>query len=263
MKRLSIIIPAYNEAKRIEESIMRMQAYRRTWVTTYPETDLEIIYVIEKSTDDTLKLALELTSAKPGISVIGNEVQRGKGYAVRTGMVAASGDVKIFMDLDLSTDLKHVREFFELITVDGYDIVVGNRKMEASSIIRKQPIMRRMASWTFNKLVGLAGIKNITDTQCGFKAFTRATADFLFRDLMFDGFSFDVELLYKAGLVSARIKSQPVSWKDDARSKVRLVQHAAQMLRDLLILRKSISKQKMIESYHKRKLATPSISKAA
>lgn len=241
MKVLSVIIPAYNECHRIKKSIETLKFFNLSWQKRYPDIKLEIIYVIEKSTDDTLAIAQDLTHSQSCFRVIGNKVHRGKGFAVQTGMLKATGDVKLFMDLDLSTDLSHIKEFYDLISNNHYDVVIGNRKSNDSKIIKKQTPMRRLASTVFGLVVSWVGLRGIKDTQCGFKAFSKNTADYLFSQMHFDGFSFDVEILYKASLISSRICSLPVKWEDDAGSKVRLISHSIQMLKDLFFLKMKIS----------------------
>ncbi len=250
MKNLSIIIPGFSEAHRIEKSIETMKFFNLSWQKKYPDISLEILYVIEKSPDNTLEIAQRLTSGIKGFKVIGNEVQRGKGFAVQTGILKSSGDVKLFMDLDLSTDLTHVKEFYDLISSNQYDVVIGDRKSHDSQIIKKQPFLRRLASSVFGTIVSFVGLKGIKDTQCGFKAFSAKSANYLFNHLHFDGFSFDVEILYKARLISSRIKSCPVKWEDDTGSKVRLLSHGLSMLKDLIFLKFKIRPRSYRYEFH-------------
>jgi glycosyltransferase involved in cell wall biosynthesis len=251
MKTLSIIIPAYSEAHRIKKSIEMMKLFHSEWIQKWPGIKLEIIYVVEKSPDQTLEIAQTMASDSKVLKVIANSIHRGKGYAVRTGMLNSVGDVKLFMDLDLSTDLSHVKEFYDDIASNKFDIVIGNRKGQDSKITLQQSVLRRMASFVFNKIVSTIWLQGIKDSQCGFKAFSKKSANYLFNSLHFDGYTFDVEIIYKAKLLSLRIKSFPVIWNDDKGSKVRLFYHSFQIIKDLFYLQDKFQAMNFIHEYQK------------
>jgi dolichyl-phosphate beta-glucosyltransferase len=251
MKTLSIIIPAYCEAHRIKKSIESMKLFQLEWTKKWPAIELEMIYSIEKSSDNTLEIAETMLANSTNFKVIGSDIHRGKGFAVKTGILNSIGDVKLFMDLDLSTDLSHIKQFYDLIASNEYDMVIGDRKSQESKIIHQQSIFRRMASFLFNKFVSSIWLKGINDSQCGFKAFSSRTANFLFSGLHSPGYTFDVEILYKAKLLSLKIKSCPVIWNDEKGSKVKLILHSFQILKDLIYLKTMISPLDYIGEFKK------------
>jgi dolichyl-phosphate beta-glucosyltransferase len=215
MPDLSIVIPCRNEQQRLPATLSAVA----TFLDQTPRS-VEVVIVIEKGTDATADLATALAAKDPRFRAIANPIARGKGYAVKTGMLAATGDIVFFMDADLSVPLRFVEAFlgdFE----KGADVVFGSRQHPESVIVRSQPLRRVLAGRAFNLCLRLCGATRFHDTQCGFKAFRQAAAQKVFSNLTVDGFGFDVEALALASRFGFRIVERPVEWCDAPGSKVR------------------------------------------
>ena len=235
---ISIIIPAYNEALRIGDCIGALRD-----CAELRELRHEVIIVVEKSTDDTLAIAERLTAGLDSFKVIGNPDQRGKGHAVRTGMLAARGEIAFFMDADLSTPLKEIAPFLaRFASAPAVDILIGNRQHPESAIVRRQSALRQKLGQCFNAVLRLmAGIR-VKDTQCGFKAFRRRARETIFPLQTIEGFAFDVELLLLAEQLGFRIEDRPVEWRNADGSKVHIIRDSVRMLRDALRVRTVVAR---------------------
>ena len=174
---------------------------------------------------------------------MGNDVQRGKGHAVRTGMLRARGDIAFFMDADLSTPLAETARFIARFAEDAkVDVLVGNRQHAQSEILTKQHFLRRKMGQTFNAILRtIAGIR-LADTQCGFKAFRRTAREAIFPLQKLDGFAFDVEVLLQAERLGFVIEDMPVQWSNAEGSKVRIVRDSCRMLLDAIRIRRMVVK---------------------
>ena len=236
LPRLSLVIPAYNEARRLPDTLRELQDYCRRWAFLF-----EVIIVVEPSSDETLALAQASAKTFPQLKVIVNRVHRGKGFAVRTGMLASAGELVFFTDADLSTPLYEIDRALAVFGSDrDLHIIVGNRQHPDSEIIRHQSWMRERMGKTFNALVRwLAGIK-IRDTQCGFKGFRQVASRAIFERQKTDGFSFDVEVLLLAKALGFGVKEIPVHWSNSPDSKVRVVSDSLKMLRDVAVVRRLV-----------------------
>ncbi len=198
----------------------------------------EVLVIVEKSTDRTLELAREAAKGDDRIQVIDNHVHRGKGYAVRSGMLRAQGEIVFFMDADLSTPLAEVLKFLAYFKEHPEaDVVIGSRAHAQSQIIKRQNFFRQSLGRTFNQFVQLFGIKGIKDTQCGFKAFRARACREIFSRQTLDGFSFDVEVLLLAQNLGFKIEVLPVKWINSPDSKVRVLIDPPKMLWDLIRIR--------------------------
>ena len=230
---VSIIIPAYNEAHRLEASITELRAYLGSAPWTH-----EVILVIEKSTDGTLELAHRLSDEGRVMKVVGHEVQRGKGHAVRAGMLRARGEIAFYMDADLSTPLAEMERFIARLTESPpVDVLVGNRQHARSEILTRQHFLRRKMGQTFNAILRtVAGIR-LADTQCGFKAFRRTAREAIFSLQKLDGFAFDVEVLLLAERLGFVVEDMPVQWSNADGSKVRIIRDSWRMLADAIRVR--------------------------
>lgn len=237
---LSLVIPAYNEAQRLEASLRALRGHLASTNVSH-----EVVLVVERSTDGTLELARKLTEGQAAFRVVGNETQLGKGHAVRTGMLAARGEITFFMDADLSTPLEEITTFLAFFDAHPeVDILIGNRAHAQSEILKKQSIVRRKMGQTFNTILrAITGIR-IADTQCGFKTFRRAAREAIFPLQQLNGFAFDVEILLLAQKLGYRIADLPVRWMNAEGSKVRLLRDSFQMLRDALRVRCIIAQTK-------------------
>lgn len=235
---VSIIIPAYNEARRLEASITALDGYLVSVPWTY-----EVILVIEKSTDGTLELARRLAASVQRMEIVGHDLQRGKGYAVRAGMLRARGEIAFFMDADLSTPLAEMERFIARLSADPpVDVLVGNRQHARSEILTQQHFLRRKMGQTFNAILrAIAGIR-LADTQCGFKAFRRTAREAIFPLQRLDGFAFDVEVLLLAERLGFVVGDMPVQWSNAQGSKVRIIRDSWQMLCDAIRVRRLVAR---------------------
>jgi len=225
---LSVIIPAYNEEKRLLSTLSKICAYLSTKGFPY-----EIIVVDDGSTDNTLQIIKNFASSDKHIILLVNELNRGKGYSVRKGMLSARGEYVFFTDADLSTPIEEIEKCLPHL-INGYDVVIGSRSMPGSDIIIHQPWYREKMGKIFNFMVNMVLLKGIIDTQCGFKGFKREVVKTVFSRCKIDGFSFDVEALYLSRKYNFKIKEIPIRWENSALSKVSPIKHSLQMFRDLI-----------------------------
>ncbi len=245
---VSIVIPAYNEEKRLPDSIRDIRAFFSKF-----QVGLEVLIMVEKSSDRTVEVGLEAAKGCNFIHVIDNEVHRGKGYAVRCGILRARGHIIFFMDADLSTPLSEVVAFLGHFTENPQtDVVIGSREHAKSQILRKQSWLRRNLGRGFNRFVQGVAMGGITDTQCGFKAFRAPAAHEVFTRQKLNGFAFDVECLMLAQELGYKIDVRPVRWFNSPDSKVRIWIDPLKMLWDLLrtrrLVRRSIREQPLSPS---------------
>ena len=229
----SIVIPAFNEESRIAKTLRLTLNYLGN---VSPES--ELIVVNDGSTDATATVTRDVFSeAKIAIRLLEDFPNRGKGAAVRSGLLAAQRPIGLFSDADLSTPLEETPKLIEPIADGKIDIAFGSRALDRSLIGRHQPWRREQAGRIFNLLVRLATGLPFWDTQCGFKAFRLDVCRPIFEAARIDGFAFDVELLYLAQRVGLRICEIPVRWNDAEGSKVRFLQDSLRMLREVIALR--------------------------
>ena len=229
----SIVIPAFNEESRIAKTLGLMLNYLGN---VSPES--ELIVVNDGSTDATATITRDVFSeAKINIRLLEDFPNRGKGAAVRSGLLAAQRPIGLFSDADLSTPLEETPKLIEPIADGKIDIAFGSRALDRSLIGQHQPWRREQAGRIFNLLVRLATNLPFWDTQCGFKAFRVDVCRPIFEAARIDGFAFDVELLYLAQRAGLRICEIPVRWNDAEGSKVRFLQDSLRMLREVIALR--------------------------
>lgn len=231
--KVSIVVPAYAEERRIGPAVASLKAF----AADYPRLT-EVLIVVEPSGDRTADVARDAAGGGRLFTVVENDVHRGKGFAVRTGMMRAEGDLIIFMDADLSVPLEYVRAF--VAHLDAHietDVATGNRRHSASNITRRQHPLRENAGCLFNRVARGLGLTASNDTQCGFKAFRRKAAHEIFRRARLDGFSFDVEVLLIARLLGFRVDELPVEWLNDEDTKFRPFRDGWRSFFELLRLR--------------------------
>ncbi len=215
---LSLVIPAYNESARLGRTLQTAFEYLNAQTS-----ESEIIVVDDGSTDDTAQVAaqsFENFSGRVSAHVIRVPVNRGKGHAVRTGLLAARAPVALFSDADLSTPLTETPKLVAPIRAGEYDLVFGSRALDRSLIGTHQPWRREQSGRVFNLVMRLATGLPFWDTQCGFKAFRMDVCRPLVEAGKIDRFGFDVELLYVAYLAGLRLHERAVRWNDVAGSKV-------------------------------------------
>ncbi len=252
---LSIVIPAFREVRRLPPNLPRVAQYCDG--LRLPG-GYEVLVVIERSDDGTLEAAREAAAPFPGVHVVDNGPQRGKGYAVRSGMLRAVGTIVFFMDADLSTPLAEVGRFLEFFAANpGVDVLIGNRRHADSRIGRAQGPIRRYLGALFSRLVRGRVLPGAwTDTQCGFKAFRAEAARAIFERQSIDGFSFDVEVLALAAGLGLRVEDLPVEWHDADATRVRLWRDGWAMLRDLWRVRALVARNLAAEGVKPREVRT-------
>jgi dolichyl-phosphate beta-glucosyltransferase len=201
----------------------------------------EIVVVDDGSTDSTPDLARQLLAGEERARVLVQPRNRGKGHAVKVGMLAAEGRYVLFTDADLSTPPAELDKFWNWLE-EGFDVVIGSRKMPGANIVRHQPRWRESLGRVFTWLSDHIATKDISDVTCGFKCFTNEAAQTLFGLSVIDDWSFDAEVLFLAQRFKYRIKEVPVTWHDDPGSKVRLWKDAVNSLRGLLRIRLNASR---------------------
>src|SRR6266699_1729622 len=229
----SLVIPCFNEETRIGQTLRLTLDYL---AANAPES--ELIVVNDGSTDATGTVARErLKSAQVATRLLENFPNRGKGAAVRSGLLVARTAIGLFSDADLSTPLEETPKLIEPIANGELDIAFGSRALDRSLIGIRQPWRREQAGRIFNLLVRLATGLPFWDTQCGFKAFRMEACRPIIEAAKIIGFSFDVELLLLAQRAGLRLREIPVRWNHHEGSKVRFVHDSVRMLREVLSLR--------------------------
>ncbi|MGE0709504.1 MAG: dolichyl-phosphate beta-glucosyltransferase [Planctomycetota bacterium] len=244
---LSLVIPAYDEGARLERTFAGIRAWRRD----PPCRPLELVLVDDGSADDTLARmrafsAEEARDPESCACVVLAEPHRGKGAAVRSGMLAARGDLVLFSDADLSAPLEEARHLVQAV-LEGADVAIGSRELPGSSR-EEEPLYRHVLGRGFNWLVQAALVPGVRDTQCGFKLFRREAAWAIFAKLRRYGAdaptvqgpmvtAFDVEVLYLARRLGLRVAEVPVHWVHAPQSKVQPGRDALRMARDVALVR--------------------------
>ncbi len=229
---LSIIIPAYNEEKRLGPTLEKIRAFMEGKDTSY-----EVIVVADGSEDRTREVAEESLLAKEGhITTLKNRKTRGKGYAIERGVRVADGDLILFTDADLSTPIEEIDKLIRSIK-NGADIAIGSRSINTSEVLTRQPFYRQTMGKAFNLLIRLILGQKFKDTQCGFKLFKKDTAKVLFKQIKIPGFAFDAEIIYLALRNGFKVDEVGVKWLNSAESKVHPVFSSLQMLRDVIRVR--------------------------
>ncbi|MEI6032656.1 MAG: glycosyltransferase [Verrucomicrobiae bacterium] len=228
------MIPARNEAARLPASIREIRR-------AFPQENWEFLIVIEPGSDDTEGAAIKAAEGDARFRIVPNTAAHGKGYAVKTGMLLARGDLIFFMDADLSVPLRFVGEF--LLAAGRADVIIGSRRHPGSVISVRQPLARELAGRLFNLVLRCAGVTGFADTQCGFKAFSRAAAHGIFSRLEQSGFGFDVEVIVLAEALGFRVEEMPVEWADATGSKLRPIRDGVRALVDAVLAARRIRRE--------------------
>jgi len=231
----SLIIPAYNEAERIGDTVAKVLRFLEE---TSPES--EIIVVDDGSMDATSEIVRKSFASGPKVvtRLLRHPVNHGKGYAVRSGLFEATRTVALFSDADLSTPIEEAPKLLEPIFAGELDVTFGSRALDRRLIGNRQAWYREQGGRLFNLLVRIGTGLPYWDTQCGFKAFRLDVFRRILQKAQSDGFGFDVELLYLAERAGLRLREIPVHWNHCEGSKVRFVPHSLQMLREIVELRR-------------------------
>jgi dolichyl-phosphate beta-glucosyltransferase len=229
--RFSIVIPAYNEVGRLEPTLRSYHGYFLNRREAF-----EIIVVDDGSIDGTTALVERVASELAGIRLIRLAQNQGKGFAVRSGVVNARGQMVLFADADGATPAIEI-ERLEAALADGSDVAIGSRALRDGGVQVRARLHRRLIGRLFHLLVGLCGLHDIRDTQCGFKLFRGPVAQVLFSRMRTAGFSFDVEVLMMARLCGYRIAEVPVNWTHQLGSRINLITDSTRMAFELLHIR--------------------------
>jgi dolichyl-phosphate beta-glucosyltransferase len=225
---ISIVVPTFNEEARISSCLGAIERYFSESSLSY-----EILISDDGSTDNTLGHIKDMVSASSKIKVIKNP-HKGKGAAVRAGVLSSVGDLVLFTDTDFSTPLTELKKLLEKIENSGYDIAIASRDLPGSKIVRHQSLIREMLGKALNKIIQFVYVPGISDTQCGFKLFKGDAARQLFSKLKIDGFLFDVEMLYLARVQGLKVAEVPVKWEHNKLSRVRVLRDLPQVIFDLV-----------------------------
>lgn len=227
--RLSVVIPSYNEARRLPSTLVEIVGFLESHPRWLPA---EILVVDDGSRDQTAEVAGAAALATDiTLRCLVHDRNMGKGAAVRTGFGAAQGDVILLCDADMATPIEEIEALDESFTGG---VVIGSRALDRSRIEQRQPRYRDLMGRTFNLAVQLLAVPGLGDTQCGFKLFDGALGRSLAAEQKIDGFAFDVELLFLARAWGMEIREIPVRWRHVEESRVQPLAHSADMFADLL-----------------------------
>lgn len=215
VKKLSVIIPAYNEENRISATLKSVHNFLQKQTYAY-----EILVVNDGSSDNTAGVVSAMAPTIKNLRLIDNKHNQGKGGVVKDGMLAATGDIRLFMDADNSTKVDEITKFLPFFE-QGYDLVIGSRRIKGSVIAVHQPWIRDLQGTIFRLIVHTFVPLKVTDSQCGFKAMTANAAEAIFSKQRIFRWAFDVEILALARKFQFKIKEAPITWVDDSESHVR------------------------------------------
>ena len=227
---LSIVIPIYNEEKRIAVTLEKIISYGESLPYRY-----ELILVMDGCKDRSIEVSRSVLQQnafrlKNSLSHILETIENyGKGFSVRSGFKLARGEYVLFSDADLSTPIEEVEKLLVHLK-GGYDIAIGSRSMEGSEVVIRQNVLRQSMGKAFNLLVRMVMRMPFKDTQCGFKCFNRQAVEKIFPRLTVNGFTFDVEILWLAKKLGFRTKEVPIRWVNSPDSKVHVIKHSIDML---------------------------------
>lgn len=225
---LSIVIPAFNESRRLGGTLQQVVDYLRQAGGSY-----EVLVVDDGSSDDTSRVAEGFTSQ--GVKVLRQDVNRGKGAVLRVGVLASEGAEVLLVDADLSTPIQDLEKLRPRLA--EAPVVVGSRAVEGALITKRQPWHRELMGRTFNLLIRLLGVRGLRDTQCGFKLLEGDVARHLFSEMTIERFAYDVELVWLARRHGYRVVEVGVTWEDSPQSRVDPLKDSLRMLRDVIGLR--------------------------
>jgi dolichyl-phosphate beta-glucosyltransferase len=229
---LSIVIPAFNEERRLPKAIEQIGSYLGA-----RSLGAEIIVVDDGSADATPKLIESYGGKFPGLRLISNGANRGKGFSVRHGVLESRGEIVLFTDADLSTPMEEADKLLAALREQGYDAAIGSRALDRSLIEVHQSAFREQAGAMFNRLVRQFAGLEFSDTQCGFKAFRRERTRIIFEQQRIERFGFDPEILFLAKRHGLRVAEVPVRWSHDSGTKVNVIGDGIRMLLELLVIR--------------------------
>lgn len=233
--KLSVVIPTYKETERLKRAMPAFLNFPQE--VDFP---VETIFVDDGSPDSTAQVIKEAIRSRRGFYLIELPENRGKGRAVKEGLLRARGEFRLFADADNSTPIGQAARF--LAEGKDYDVVIASRYIRGSKIRRRQPIFRVLGSRILNLLTRLVLLPGLTDTQCGFKIFSAKAVRRIFPLTYLDNFNFDLEVLAIARSLGYRIKEIPVEWEDHPRGTVRPVRDGFRLLKDLFKIRNRLAR---------------------
>lgn len=234
---LSIVIPAYNEALRITPTLERLHAFLISQPLRW-----EIVVVDDGSKDATIGVVETIARNMPGLRLVQSPQNRGKGSAVRLGMLAARGQIRVMCDADGSMPPEELPKLLAPIIGCRAEIAIGSRYVAGATSDVKQPLYRRLWSRLCNRVIQRSLVPGVNDTQCGFKAFTAEAARDLFCRARIDGWAFDLEILALAKRRGYLVEEVGVYWQDDARSKINPVKDMIKVVREAMTIRQNIKR---------------------
>ena len=233
---LSVVLPAYNEEAKIGRDLERLFAY----LEGQPDV-AEILVVDDGSTDRTAEIVRRFGETRKNLRLLVLDKNRGKGCAVKTGVLAARGRYILVVDAGSCVPFENLERGLGLLKKGRWHAALGSRTASGAVIRRRQPILRRAGAWLFRRMVRLAmGLPGRIDTQCGFKLFERGAARAIFARNRVDGFMFDVETVLNARKLGLRLAEFPVDWTSDPDTRFRLVRGTLRNLKDLARIRLGI-----------------------
>lgn len=227
----SFIVPAYNESGRIRPTLDELVRYTRE-----RDWDIEILVVDDGSRDDTAQIVREYGKEHSQIVLLENPGNRGKGFSVRNGMMHARGDICLFTDADLSSPISEAPKLFDAIAT-GADIAIGSRWLRPDLQTERQPLYRQAGGRIFNLMLRLVLGLNFVDTQCGFKAFRRETAQRIFALQQIERWGFDPEILFLARRMGLAVKEVPVAWAHSEGTRLHPFRDGLRMFWEVLRIR--------------------------
>ena len=227
----SIVIPAYNEGARLGATLEKVLDYvhARKW-------DTEIIVVNDGSGDNTAEIVRAFSAKVPGLRLLENPGNRGKGYSVRNGMLNARGRVVLFSDADLSSPIEEAQKLFQALE-EGADIAIGSRWLRAETQTRRQPVHRQIFGRIFNLMLRITLGLQFKDTQCGFKAFRQPAVQAIFPVQKIERWGFDPETLFLARKLRFKVKEIPVAWGHSGGTRIHPLVDGSRMFIEMLRIR--------------------------
>jgi dolichyl-phosphate beta-glucosyltransferase len=233
---LSVIVPAYNEAERLPQTLRRIHQYLAGVALTY-----EILIVLDGPTDQSRDVLKSLPAEIHNVKIVDRTVNRGKGYTVKQGMLQAIGRVRLFTDADNSADIGHFAKMKPLFD-NGCDVVIASRHPKDSPGAKQavgQPLYKRAIGQAGNLIVQALAVRGIWDTQCGFKAFTDSAAERIFSQTTIEGWGFDIEVLALARALNYNIGIVPAHWINEPHTHFRFLDYLG-IFRDTLKVRSNL-----------------------
>jgi glycosyltransferase involved in cell wall biosynthesis len=227
---VSIVVPAFNEAARIGNSIEKIKAFAEQ-----SPLSIDVIVVDDGSADATSEIVRRAETQT--IRLVRNDENHGKGYAVRQGVMSATGTYVLFTDTDLSAPIEELQKLFDVAAADRADIVIGSRAVDRRFIEKHQSKGRELGGIVFNRMVRILLGLNLHDTQCGFKLFHRERTRIIFEKQTIPGFGFDPELLFLGARNGLKIREVPVRWSHAEGSKINFLRDGVRMFSDLIRIR--------------------------